>query len=98
MGTGLGKVEGIGTGLIGPNVLYRNVHTGLNRGSNQDPLFPIVPVQFSVPVPVPFPCSVNKPQGSLKDCPKFKASFTRIVNVTVFVSGTFRVNSTIGLH
>ena len=48
-----------GLGLVGPNILYRNVHTGPRQES--DPLSPVMPVLFPVPVPVPVPCSVNKP-------------------------------------
>ena len=33
-----------------------------DRERNQDPLFPVVPVQFPVPVPAPFSRSVNEPQ------------------------------------
>ena len=55
-----GQLQGVVPKLMGPNVLYRNVHTGLDR-KEPDPLFPIVLVQFPVPVPVPFLCSMNKP-------------------------------------
>ena len=56
----LGQEQGTGLGLMGLNILYRNMHTGLNRKRNQNLLFSIVLVQFPVPVPVPVPCSVNK--------------------------------------
>ena len=52
-GTGRVQVHGAGLKTMGPYLLYRNVHTDLRQGRNQDPLFLIVPV------PVRFPCSVN---------------------------------------
>ena len=52
----LGQVQGLG--LMVPNMLYRNVHTGLCQ--EPDKLSPIVPVQLPVLVLVLFPCSVNK--------------------------------------
>ena len=60
-GTVLGQVQGTEPGGMGPNVLYRNVHTGLRLGEVPDPLFPVVLVQFPEPVPLPVPCSVNQP-------------------------------------
>ena len=36
------------------NVLCSNVHTGLRQRRDQDPLFPVVPVPFPVPVLVPY--------------------------------------------
>ena len=63
-GTDRYKIQGTGMGQVGPDKLYRNVHTDLRRERNQDPLFSIVLVQF--PVPIPFPYSVNKPLDTLK--------------------------------
>ena len=40
-------------------VACRNARNGIDR--DQDPGFPVVPVLFPVPIPVRFPCSVNKP-------------------------------------
>ena len=59
--TGTGQVQGNRLRLTGSSMLYRNAHTGLKQGKEPDPLFPIVLVQFAVPVPVPFPSIVNKP-------------------------------------
>ena len=60
-GTGTGQVQGTEKGLIGSNILYRCIHTGLRQGNEADPLSPIMPVPFPVPVPIPVPCSVNAP-------------------------------------
>ena len=60
-GTGPGQIRGMAPGAAGTNMLYRNVHTVWDRGRNQGPLFPIVLVQFPVPVLVPSPHSVNNP-------------------------------------
>ena len=57
-GTGTANV----LGAMGPNNLYRNVRTDLRQ--RKEPtfiVFDIVLVQFPGPIPVPFPCSVNKP-------------------------------------
>ena len=32
MGMGPGQVQGTGPGAIGPNILHRNIHTGLTLG------------------------------------------------------------------
>ena len=48
-----------GRELMGSNILYRNVHTGLTLGNETNPLSSIIPVPF--PVPVPVPCNVNEP-------------------------------------
>ena len=37
-GTGLGQVQGTGMELIGPNILHRNVHTGLRQGKEPRPI------------------------------------------------------------
>ena len=58
---GPGQVQGTGTRPMGPYILYKNVHPGSRQGKELYPLIPIVLVQFPVPVPVPFLCSVNKP-------------------------------------
>ena len=34
---GTGQVQGMGLGLMGPNILYRNVHTDLRQGQEPDP-------------------------------------------------------------
>ena len=44
---------------IGPNVLYRNIRTGPRQEKEPRPVDSTVLVQFVVPIPVPFPCSVN---------------------------------------
>ena len=54
-GAELGQIQG--PGLMSPNILHRNVHTGPRQEQEPGPLSPIVPVPF----PVPLPCSVNKP-------------------------------------
>ena len=59
--TGLGVGPGIGPGTMGYYILCRTVHTAPGPGMVPHPLSPIMPVQFHVPVPVSFPCSVNKP-------------------------------------
>ena len=46
---------------MGPIILYSNVHTGPRQEQELEPLSPIVPVPFPVPVLVTVPCSVNKP-------------------------------------
>ena len=58
-----GQVQGMGPELMGPNILYRNVHSGPRLGQEADPLSAIVPVLLPVPslVLVLVPCSVNKP-------------------------------------
>ena len=58
-GSWLGQVQGTGQELIGSNILYISIHTGLRVGNEPDPLSSIMPVP--VPVPVPVPCSVNEP-------------------------------------
>ena len=61
-GMGLGQVEGMGLELMSPNKKYTEMFTLVQDGKrNLDQLFPIVPDQFPVPVPVPVWCSVNKP-------------------------------------
>ena len=55
--TGTGKRPG----AMGPNILYRNIHTGLRQGKEPESIVSIVLLKFPVPVPVTFPCSVNKP-------------------------------------
>ena len=60
-GMGLGQVQGMGLGLMGPNALHRDVHTAPRQGQEPDPLSPIVPVSFPIPVLAMVPCSVNKP-------------------------------------
>ena len=46
---------------MGPNISYRNVHTGPRQEQEPDQLSPIVPLgPLPVPVPVLLPCSVNK--------------------------------------
>ena len=59
--TGLepGQVKRTGKELMGSNILYRSVHTGLRQGNEPDPLSAVMPVPF--PVPVPVPRSVNEP-------------------------------------
>ena len=46
----------MGPGPIDLDRLYRNIHTKQSREKNQDPLFPIVPAQFPVPVLVRLQC------------------------------------------
>ena len=46
---------------MGPNLLYRKVHSGLRHGKDLGPIVPVVLVRWAVPVPVPFLCSVNEP-------------------------------------
>ena len=58
-GMGTGQVQVMGPELMGSNILYRNVHTGLRLGQEPDRLSPIVPVPHPVPAPVPVLCSVN---------------------------------------
>ena len=67
---GQGQVQGTGLGLMGPNILYRNVHTGPRQGQEPNPFSPIVPVPFPVPapVPVPVPRRVNKPLDHIYKC------------------------------
>ena len=60
-GTGPGQIRGMAPGAVGTNMLYRNVHTFWDRGRNQDPLFPIVLVQFPVPVPDPIAAQCEQP-------------------------------------
>ena len=60
-GQGPEQQQGPGMGLMGSNILYRNVHTGPGQGQEPEPLSPIVPVPFPVLVPLPLPCSVNDP-------------------------------------
>ena len=43
------------------NLLYRNVHTDLRQENEPDPLSPIMPVPF----PVPVPCRMNEPEDVL---------------------------------
>ena len=38
-GTGSGPVQGTGPGAMSTDMLYRNVHTRLRQGRDQDPLF-----------------------------------------------------------
>ena len=55
-GTELGQVQEVGLGLMGPNILYRNVHTGLRQEQEPEPIVSYcagpVPCTCSVPVPV----------------------------------------------
>ena len=64
-GPGTGQVEGMGPGPMGPDILYRNVHTGPRWGMERRLIVSIVLVQFLEPVKVPFPCVVNKPFTSV---------------------------------
>ena len=54
-GPGPGQIQEMGKELMGSNILYRSVHTGMTLGHEPDPLSSVVPVPFSVPVP----CSVK---------------------------------------
>ena len=36
--TGTGPVQGMGTGAMGPNSLYRNVHIGPRHGKEPEPI------------------------------------------------------------
>ena len=65
----------MGPGAIGPHILYRN-NMVQDSERNQDPLFPIMLVQFPVPVLVPFPSSVNKPLNLARSI----APITKIMN------------------
>ena len=61
---GPGQVQGVGPGLMGPNVLCRNVHTGPGQGQEPDSLSLFVPILIPVPVLVAVLCSVIKPSQS----------------------------------
>ena len=59
--TGTETGTGDGTRINGFLYIMFTVHTALRQGQERDPLSPIVLVPFPVDVPVPVPCSVNKP-------------------------------------
>ena len=65
-----GPGSGMGPETMGYYVLCRIVHTAPGRGTEPDPLSPIVPVRFPVPVPFPFPfpfpCRVNVSYSSFE--------------------------------
>ena len=52
---GILTLHGNGTGTES-TVPCTNLHTGPRQERNQNPLFPIVPVQFLLSISVPFPC------------------------------------------
>ena len=52
-----------GTGSMGSNISWRNVHTGLRPGQPPGTLSPIAP--FPVPVPFTVPWSVIEPLHNL---------------------------------
>ena len=52
MGLGPAQVQVMGMGIMGPNILCRNVYTGSRQGHEPESLSPIVPVPF----PVLFSC------------------------------------------
>ena len=56
--------------LMGPNILYRNVHTGPRQEQEPDQLSPIVPV-LSLSRSR---CSVNKPLGPMIEKNRLRAS------------------------
>ena len=68
--------------LMGSNILYRNVHTGLAMGNEPDPLSSIMLAPFPVPVPVPVQCSVNEPLETLL------IQIARIANNYTFILAT----------
>ena len=53
---GPGQVQRMGPGLMGSNIFWRRVYSSLRRERNQDPLFPVVLVQFPGPGPGPVQC------------------------------------------
>ena len=63
--TGTRDGTGIKFVLIYCTEMFTLVH---DRKRNTNPLFPIVPVQFPVPVLVLFPCSANKPEDLNTAC------------------------------
>ena len=52
---------GMGLEAMGYYIICITVHTALGLKMGLDPLSPIVPVLFPVPVPFSFLCSVNVP-------------------------------------
>ena len=54
-GTTLGQVHGAGPGVMGPNILYRNVHTGLRQGKELGSIVSYYagPVPSTCPGPIP---------------------------------------------
>ena len=61
MGAESVQTQGMGLGPMGPNILCRNVDTGLRQEKGPGQIVPYCVGPVPPPVPVPFPCSVNKP-------------------------------------
>ena len=58
MGMELEQVQGMGMGAMGPNVLYRNGHTGTRQGKEPGSVvsYSAGPVPCTCPGPVPVQC------------------------------------------
>ena len=57
-GIGPGQVLGTELGLMGPDILYRNIHTGLRQGKEPVPIVSYCagPIPSTCPGPVPVQC------------------------------------------
>ena len=58
-GNGKGQVQGMGLGLMNPNVWCRNVHIGPTHGKKPGPIVSYCAGPLPVSVPLTFMFSVN---------------------------------------